>query len=273
MSALRIRTVDAFADGAFTGNPAGVLVLDAFPADGWMQSLAAELNLSETAFAVPHETMRGAYRLRWFTPVTEVELCGHATLAAAHCLFRDGATSPIRFVTRSGVLTVGLVGERLTMDFPAGPPVPIDVPDGLAASLGAEPVWTGRGATHDVLCELADEGAVRALVPDIAGLRAIDARGVIVTARAQRNCDYDFVSRFFAPRVGVAEDPATGSAHTVLGPYWASRLGRSTLTGFQASRRGARIDVEVVGDRVILSGRAVLIVDGVLSGPATQAIA
>jgi len=273
MTALRVRTVDAFADGVFTGNPAGVMILDAYPADGWMQSVAAELNLSETAFVAPLADPDADFRLRWFTPVTEVDLCGHATLAAAHCLFSDGVGGPIRFLTRSGPLTVTRVGETLTIDFPAGPPVPIAVPHGLAMALGGEPVWTGRGGSNDVLCELADEAAVRGLVPDIAGLRAVDASGVIVTARAAAGGDYDFVSRFFAPRVGVAEDPVTGSAHAVLAPYWASRLGRTALTGFQASRRGGRIGVEVVGDRVILSGRAVQVFDGALSAAAAQTIA
>jgi PhzF family phenazine biosynthesis protein len=275
MTAQRIRTVDAFADSAFGGNPAGVVILAGYPEQTWMQALAAELNLAETAFLVPAEGPDSDFRLRWFTPTMEVDLCGHATLAAAHCLFLDGATGPIRFRTRSGVLTVhgagAGAGAELTMDFPAAPPVAIPVPDGLASALGAEPVWTGRAGTTDVLCELADEAAVRGLAPDIGALRALDARGVIVTARAQAGREHDFVSRFFAPRAGIAEDPVTGSAHTVLGPYWGAKLGRTELSGFQASRRGGRVGVELAGDRVLLRGRAVVVVDGSLSSDAMAA--
>jgi PhzF family phenazine biosynthesis protein len=273
MADLRIRTVDAFTDTVFSGNPAAVVVLTGDPADAWMQAVAAELNLSETAFVRPTDPPGSAFGLRWFTPAVEVELCGHATLAAAHCLFGDGVAGPIRFRTRSGELIVDRAGDELTMDFPARPPVPIAVPDGLAAALGTEPVWTGRGGSDDVLCELADEDAVRSLTPDIGALLGIDGRGVIVTARADAGRDYDFVSRFFAPRAGVAEDPVTGSAHTALAPYWADKLGRTALTGFQASHRGGRIRVELAGDRVILHGRAVLVIDGVLSAEATASIA
>lgn len=265
MTATRIRTVDAFIDGPFSGNPAAVVVLDGYPADSWMQAVAGELNLSETAFVVPVDDPDGDFRLRWFTPRTEVDICGHATLASAHCLFDDGTVGPIRFLTRSGVLTVARSGDELTMDFPVRPAVPIDVPAGLAAALGTEPVWTGLGGTNDVLCELADEATVRALAPDVSALTWVDARGIIVTARADDGRGYDFVSRFFAPRVGVAEDPVTGSAHTVLAPYWAEKIGRTALLGFQASRRGGRIGVEVLGDRVALSGRAVVVIDGMLS--------
>jgi PhzF family phenazine biosynthesis protein len=273
MVALRIRTVDAFTETAFGGNPAGVVVLTSEPDERWMQALATELNLSETAFVRPQDGPDGEFQLRWFTPKMEVDLCGHATLAAAHCLFGDGVPGPIRFHTRSGELAVDRSGDELTMDFPARGPVPIAVPDRLAAALGTDPVWTGRGGTDDVLCELVDEDAVRAVVPDIVGLLGVDARGVIITARADEGRDYDFVSRFFAPRVGVAEDPVTGSAHTVLAPYWADKLGRTVLSGYQASRRGGRIGVELVGDRVVLRGRAVLVVDGVLSAEATAPVA
>jgi PhzF family phenazine biosynthesis protein len=272
MTPTRIRTVDAFADNAFSGNPAGVVVLEKYPADAWMQSLATEMNLSETAFVVAVDDPDADFRLRWFTPVSEVDLCGHATLGAAHCLFSDNVVGPIRFSTRSGVLTVSQAGDALTMDFPARPAVPIAAPDGLVEALGAEPVWTGRGGTDDVLCELADEAAVRGMTPDMTVLARIEARGVIVTAAASGG-DYDFVSRFFAPREGIAEDPVTGSAHTVLGPYWAERLGRTVLTGYQASPRGGRVGVEVLGDRVVLTGRAVLMIDGLLSSDATAALA
>jgi PhzF family phenazine biosynthesis protein len=273
MSELRIRMVDAFTDTVFSGNPAAVVVLADDPPDTWLQALASELNLSETAFVRPVDPGAGVFGLRWFTPATEVELCGHATLAAAHCLYGDGVTGPIRFGTRSGELVVRRAGDELTMDFPARPPVPIAGPAGLGAALGVEPIWTGRGGTDDVLCELADEETVRGLIPDIVALLGIDARGVIVTAQADADRGYDFVSRFFAPRVGVAEDPVTGSAHTVLAPYWADKLGRTTLTGYQASSRGGRIGVELTGDRVVLHGRAVMVVDGLLSAAATASIA
>jgi PhzF family phenazine biosynthesis protein len=273
MTPTRIRTVDAFADNAFAGNPAGVVVLGSYPPDAWMQALATEMNLSETAFVVPVDDADADFRLRWFTPVSEVDLCGHATLAAAYCLFSDSVDGPIRFSTRSGVLTVSQADDALTMNFPARPAVRIEPPDGLADALGVEPVWTGHGGTRDLLCELADEAAVRALTPDTAALARVEARGVIVTAAAEAGGDYDFVSRFFAPREGIAEDPVTGSAHTVLGPYWAERLGRTVLSGFQASPRGGRIGIEVLGDRVVLSGRAVLMIDGVLSVEATRAMA
>ena len=187
-------------------------MLDEYPADTWMQSLATEMNLSETAFVVPVDDPDADFRLRWFTPVSEVDLCGHATLGAAHCLFSDRVDGPIRFSTRSGVLTVSQAGDALTMDFPARPAVRIDAPDGLADALGADPVWIGRGGTNDVLCELADEPAVRALTPDMTALARVEARGVIVTAAAATGGNYDFVSRFFAPREGIAEDPVTGSA-------------------------------------------------------------
>jgi PhzF family phenazine biosynthesis protein len=273
MTPTRIRTVDAFADNAFSGNPAGVVVLEQYPADAWMQSMATEMNLSETAFVVAVDDPDADFRLRWFTPVSEVDLCGHATLGAAHCLFSDSVDGPIRFSTRSGVLTVSQAGDALTMDFPAGPAGRIDAPDGLADALGAEPVWVGRGGTNDVLCELAHEAAVRDVTPDMTVLARVEARGVIVTAAAASGGDYDFVSRFFAPREGIVEDPVTGSAHTVLGPYWAERLGHTLLTGFQASPRGGRVGVEVLGDRVILTGRAVLMIDGLLSRDATAAMA
>jgi predicted PhzF superfamily epimerase YddE/YHI9 len=273
MPAQRIRIVDAFTDHAFSGNPAAVAVLETEPDDDWMQAIAAELNLSETAFVLPLEHPEAEFRLRWFTPGTEVDLCGHATLAAAHCLLDDGVAGPIRFLTRSGVLSVNRTGAVLTMDFPARPPVPIAIPGGLTVALGAEPVWTGRGGTDDLLCELRDEDTVRDLTPDIAALIGVEARGVIVTARADAGRDYDFVSRFFAPRVGVAEDPVTGSAHTVLAPYWADKLGRATLSGFQASRRGGRIGVDLRGDRVVLSGQAVSVLDGELSAAASAATA
>jgi PhzF family phenazine biosynthesis protein len=255
--------VDAFADRAFTGNPAAVCILEAPGEEGWMRSVAAEMNLSETAFL--HREGDG-WRLRWFTPEVEVELCGHATLATAHVLWEDGhlrADEVARFHTRSGLLTARRAGEWIELDFPAKPILDAPAPDGLEAALGVEPVYVGR-SHFDVLVEVASEAEVRALKPDMGRLAAVEARGVIVTARADGEARYDFVSRFFAPRVGVAEDPVTGSAHCVLAPYWAAKLGRDELAGFQASRRGGTVRVRAAGDRVHLGGRAVTVLRGEL---------
>ncbi|WP_037914960.1 PhzF family phenazine biosynthesis protein [Actinacidiphila yeochonensis] len=272
---MRIRMVDAFTDRPFAGNPAGVLLLDAggFPADGWLQQVAAELNLSETAFAhpVPGGGVEGAgeYALRWFTPTAEVGLCGHATLATAHVLRTTGAASgPVRFYSRAGVLTATTAGDgTVTLDFPAAPLSPAEPPEGLAAMLGAEPLTvldTGPDC-GDLLVEVADEAAVRALAPDFAGLARVSRRGVIATAAAaDPGAGYDFVSRGFFPSVGIDEDPVTGSAHTALAPFWAERLGRTELTGYQASARGGFVRTRLRGDRVELSGSAVTVIDGEL---------
>ena len=255
--------VDAFADRAFTGNPAAVCILGRAREEGWMRDVAAEMNLSETAFLHPEED---GWRLRWFTPEVEVDLCGHATLATAHVLWEDGhlpADEVARFHTRSGLLTATKAGEWIELDFPAKPILDGPAPDGLAAALGAEPVYVGR-SHFDVLVEVASEAEVRALKPDLGRLAGVEARGVIVTARAEGGAGYDFVSRFFAPRVGVAEDPVTGSAHCVLAPYWAARLGRDELVGYQASRRGGTVRVRAAGDRVHLGGRAITVLRGEL---------
>jgi PhzF family phenazine biosynthesis protein len=270
MSQLRLRTVDAFANQAFAGNPAAVVVLAKPASDTWMAALARELNLAETAFVSAAELADADFRLRWFTPAVEVDLCGHATLAAAHCLFADGVTSPVRFATRSGVLTVTQTPDgSLAMDFPSWPPIAIDSQAVLAHALGTAVEWTGRGGTNDVLAVVNSEAAVRTLMPDIAAIAAIDARGVIVTAQADADRPYDFVSRFFAPNVGVAEDPVTGSAHTVLAPFWAERLGKTSLIGLQVSTRSGLVGVQLDGDRVQLTGRAVTIIDGFLSDAAS----
>jgi PhzF family phenazine biosynthesis protein len=257
--------IDAFADAPFTGNPAAVCLLDRAAEEGWMQRVAAEMNLSETAFLYPVED---GYALRWFTPTVEIALCGHATLASAHALYeteRLRRDEPARFHTASGLLTVTPAGEgRLTMDFPATPPAPADdLPDGLPAAFAVEPVWTGR-TRFDLFVEVADEAAVRGLTPDPAAVAALGARGIIVTARADEGRAYDFVSRFFAPGSGIAEDPVTGSAHCALAPFWAARLGRDALTGYQASARGGLVGVRVRGDRVELTGRAVTVLSGAL---------
>ncbi|WP_067964430.1 PhzF family phenazine biosynthesis protein [Nocardiopsis trehalosi] len=263
----RFRVVDAFADRPFTGNPAAVLVLDGGYDDAWAQAVAAEFALSETAFAEPHPGPDADYRLRWFTPATEVDLCGHATLATAHALAEDGAAGPLRFATRSGVLTVTPADHRLWMDFPAHPPVAADPPAGLAAALGAAPRWAGTAGTGDLLAELDSERAVRHLAPDPAALAALPGRGVIATARADDGAPYAVVSRFFAPNVGVPEDPVTGSAHTVLAPYWADRLGRTAFTARQCSARGGLVDVDLPAGtpgRVRIGGTAVTVSEGVL---------
>jgi PhzF family phenazine biosynthesis protein len=272
MNTPRLRIVDAFIDRPFGGNPAGVVLLDRAPSPQWMTALAAELGYSETAFVIAAELADADYRLCWFTPAVEVDLCGHATLAAAHCLFADGVASPIRFATRSGVLTVATRTDgSLEMDFPACPPVAVQTPDGLAETLGAEPLWVGRGGTDDLLVELADARTVRELTPDLEAVAALGGRGVIVTAAADGAGDHDFVSRLFAPVIGVPEDPVTGSAHTVLGPYWAAKLGKSELTGWQVSARSGVVGVQLAGDRVLLTGRAVTVLDGYLTDAAAPA--
>jgi PhzF family phenazine biosynthesis protein len=262
---MRIQIVDAFTDRPFAGNPAAVCVL-AEPADpAWMQRVAMEMNLSETAFARPVEDPGAGYELRWFTPRVEVALCGHATLASAHVLYETGAVPadrPIRFHTlHSGVLTVSREDGRLAMDFPACPPEEITAPGGLAEALGATPSWTGRNAQNDILAVLGDAAGVRSLAPDISALTRIDARGICVTAA---DAEHDFVSRFFAPSVGIAEDPVTGSAHCMLAPFWAGRLGRTEMRAHQASPRGGEVRVEARGDRVILGGSAVTVLEGTL---------
>jgi len=249
--------VDAFTDRPFAGNPAAVCVLDS-PADAeWMQRVALEMNLSETAFLVP----RGdGFDLRWFTPAAEVDLCGHATLASAHVLWEDGhlaAGVTSRFFTASGILTAERRDDWIELDFPAEPAEPCEPPAGLAAALGAQPAWVGRNR-FDYLVELATEAEVRSLAPDVAALERIDARGFMVTSPAT-TAPFDFVSRFFAPHVGIAEDPVTGSAHCCLGPYWAGKLGKRELVGYQASRRGGVVRVRPEGERVKLLGQAVIV--------------
>lgn len=257
---MEYRVVDAFTERPFEGNPAAVLVLDEPYDQVWAQRVAAEFNLSETAFTRP--LADGTRELRWFTPEVEIDLCGHATLATAHVLAELGVEGPYRFSSRSGLLTVTAEGGRLWLDFPARPAVKIDVPDvpdGLAEALGTELLWVGRGGTGDLLVEVADEATVRALDPNLYALRDIPARGIIVTAAGT---EYDMVSRFFAPGSGVPEDPVTGSAHTVLAPFWAQRLGRTELTAHQASARGGDLLLRVRGDRIIIGGHAVSVATG-----------
>lgn len=267
MTTVRLRTVDSFTDRPFTGNPAAVVVLDHTPSDDWMAALARETAVPDTAFVIRETPRDSDYRLRWFTPGTEVDLCGHATLAAAHCLFEDGAGTPIRFATRSGVLTVSRhMDGSIVMDFPAWPAVEINAPAGLATALGAPVQWTGK-TDNDffLICVMANEAAVRGLTPDITKLADLDAPAFIVTAAADAGQAYDFVSRLFAPSVGISEDPVTGSSHTVLAPYWASRLGKTSMTGFQVSARSGFVHVELGQGRVAIMGRAVTVMDGFLT--------
>jgi predicted PhzF superfamily epimerase YddE/YHI9 len=250
--------VDAFASEPFAGNPAAVTILDRPRDDRWMQRVAAELKHSETAFLLREGD---AWRLRWFTPAAEVDLCGHATLASAHVLFgKEGGGGALRFLTRSGELRASQAGAFIELDFPALPPVAAPPPPGLLEALGVEALFTAR-SRFDRLVELASEAEVRAVRPDFRALARIDTRGVIVTARGG---PFDFVSRFFCPAMGVDEDPVTGSAHCVLAPFWAARLGRRELTGFQASARGGEVRVRLRGDRVLLGGRAVTVSAGEL---------
>src|SRR5260370_41173880 len=263
-----IYQVDAFTDRPCAGNPAGVcpLPLAAFPAAGWMQAVAAEMNVEETAFLVRRRDGSG-FDLRWFTPTVEVELCGHATLASAHLLWEIGlvaAEEPIRFHTLSGVLGAARDGEWIELDFPAEPASALaEAPPRLAEMLGASPVWVGANR-FDLAIELADEAAVRSLAPDLRRLAALPYRGIPVTARASAP-RYDIVSRFCAPATGINEDPVTGAAHCCLGPYWRERLGKNPLLAYQASTRGGQVRVELAGHRVHLGAQAVTVLRGELA--------
>ncbi|MGW1765984.1 PhzF family phenazine biosynthesis protein [Streptomyces sp. NPDC002073] len=273
---MRIRIVDAFTDRPFSGNPAGVLVLDGdgFPADDWLRQVAAEVNLPETAFTHPLPPGGPAgWALRWFTPTTEVDMCGHATLATAHVLAAAGlAHGAIRFAARCGILSAEAGADGLlTLDFPTSTLTPVEPPAEIAAALRAEIVSVHDTSDHigDLLVELRDEEAVRTLRPDLAALRGYARRGVVVTAAAEDPArGYDFASRGFFPAAGIDEDPVTGSAHTALAPFWAARLGRTELTGFQGSARTGLVRVSLRDDRTLLTGRAVTVIDGeLLAGP------
>jgi predicted PhzF superfamily epimerase YddE/YHI9 len=261
---MRLLQIDAFTAEAFRGNPAAVCLLDRERDASWMQNVAAEMNLSETAFLL---ASGDGFSLRWFTPTVEVALCGHATLASAHALWEEqivAADDRALFHTKSGLLTATRAGDWIELDFPATPEHRSDPPPGLLESIGvSQPVYVGRNR-FDSLVEVGSESELRALEPDHARLRTIDVRGVIVTCRSETK-DYDFVSRFFAPGSGVDEDPVTGSAHCCLAPYWSSRLGRTDMNAFQASRRGGVVRVRLDGDRVKLGGQAVTVLRGELS--------
>ncbi len=255
--AQEIFQVDAFTDKPFAGNPAGVCVLAEVADEAWMQDVANEMNLSETAFLVEQED---GYNLRWFTPAVEVDLCGHATLASAHILWEQGLLPPdaqARFFTRSGLLSAVRKASWIELDFPAEPEEQTTIPETLFKAIGIEAQYVGKNR-FDFLLEFESAETIRKMSPDFTLLSAISARGFIVTSRSDSS-EYDFISRFFAPAFGVNEDPVTGSAHCCLGPYWAKKLGKETLTAFQASARGGVVKVRVGDDRVYLGGQAVTV--------------
>ena len=254
---LTIYQVDAFTDQMFRGNPAGVCILAERRDDSWMQNVAAEMNLSETAFLQKREE---GFGLRWFTPVVEVDLCGHATLASAHILWEKGllrSEETARFHTRSGLLTARRQDDWIELDFPSLPDKRMSVPRGLPKALGVKPKYFGR-SRFDYIAEVGAEKTVLGLKPDFTALSKLPIRGLIVTAKASTQ-PYDFVSRFFAPRAGINEDPVTGSAHSVLGPYWQNRLHKNELLGHQLSKRGGIIRVRVGDKRVFIGGKAVTV--------------
>ncbi|HMD90992.1 MAG TPA: PhzF family phenazine biosynthesis protein [Anaerolineaceae bacterium] len=249
--------VDAFTSQPFRGNPAGVCLLSQAQTDDWMQAVAQEMNLSETAFLLPEN---GGYRLRWFTPAAEVDLCGHATLASAHILWETGmlaGSQPARFFTRSGYLGARQNGDWIELDFPAKLVEPCLPPPELPEILGVKPTYMGKNQ-FDYLVEVENAEIVRQIRPDFGRLKEIDVRGVIVTSRSDTP-ENDFISRFFAPRVGINEDPVTGSSHCCLGPYWGQKLGKREMKAYQASARGGVLSICLEGDRVYLGGQAVTI--------------
>lgn len=254
---LTIYQVDAFTSVPFKGNPAGVCILDGPAGEEWMQSVALEMNLAETAFLYRSGER---YNLRWFTPTVEVDLCGHATLASAHVLWETGLLAhncKAEFDTRSGLLTAWADNGAIEMDFPKDEEKECDLPVELGQALGVKPLYTGR-ATFDYILELESENAVEGLKPDFDLLKKVPMRGVMVTSLTDSD-KYDFVSRFFAPSAGINEDHATGSAHCCLGPYWEKRLGKKELRAYQASPRGGELSVRTKGDRVVLGGNAVTV--------------
>lgn len=258
---IQIFTVDAFSERPFSGNPAGVCLLDREYPDEWMRSVAAEMRHSETAFVLGESDRVG---LRWFSPLIEVDLCGHATLAAAHVLFGIVPTlGEIAFHTRSGVLHARKDGELLVLDFPSRPVEPIATPAGLSEVLGCSPIFVGRSdATW--MAVLTDAAAVRECSVDLGALMQLPVRSLVITALSDTTDSVDFVSRYFRPIDGIPEDPVTGSAHCILGPYWGEVLGKDELVGYQASERGGSVIVRLRGDRVDLAGKAVTITAGEL---------
>ncbi|HUP59107.1 MAG TPA: PhzF family phenazine biosynthesis protein [Thermoanaerobaculia bacterium] len=260
---MRLLQIDAFASEPFRGNPAAVCMLEAERDEQWMQSVAAEMNVSATAFPVPRDD---GFALRWFTPVGEIPLCGHGTLAAAHALWEEKILAhdePARFHTKAGPLTATRAGELIELDFPAIAEESVEPPPGLLDALGVTAaIHVGKNRL-DYLVEVESDDIVRKLTPDHARLSRIVPRGVIVTSRATGD-EFDFVSRFFAPAAGLPEDPVTGSSHCCLAPYWSARLGKDAMVAFQASARGGVVHVRVAGDRVKIAGRARTVLRGEL---------
>ena len=254
----RLYQVDAFAEGVFTGNPAAVVPLDNWLPDEVLSAIAAENNLSETAFFVP---VSGGYHLRWFTPTFEIDLCGHATLAAAYVLFNELGFSGrrLRFESKSGPLFVDREGELLALDFPSWPPKPVPVTEAMARAFGAAPVEAHAG--RDLLCVFSSEETVREMQPDHAAFHQLP---YVCNIASAQGLDYDFVSRVFCPEVGIPEDPVTGSAHSLLVPFWAARLGKTRLDAYQASKRGGKLFCELKGDRVRIAGKAALFLRGTI---------
>ncbi|MFC1821335.1 PhzF family phenazine biosynthesis protein [Thermodesulfobacteriota bacterium] len=262
---LQIFQVDAFTDKPFAGNPAAVCILPQARDEAWMQNVASEMNLSETAFL---QKQRDGFNLRWFTPAVEVDLCGHATLASAHILWENGYLTPqepARFYTRSGVLSALRNSDGIEMNFPAMPDEPVSAPPELSEALGVLPKYVGR-SEFDYLIEVDSEETVKRVSPMFELLKTFDMRGVIITSRSA-SPEYDFVSRFFAPGAGIDEDPVTGSAHCCLGPFWSLRLSKKEFVAYQASERGGIVRVRVEGDRVYLGGNAVTVLRGDLIEP------
>jgi PhzF family phenazine biosynthesis protein len=254
--------VDAFTDQPFSGNPAAVCLLPGWREDRWHQAVAAEMNLSETAFLVKQP---GHFDLRWFTPKVEVDLCGHATLASAHVLWQQGLAKPeteIRFSTRSGILKAALRGQDIELNFPLKPEEPAPAPPGLLEALAVSAKYIGKNR-FDYLVEVESEAVLRSMIPDFKRLATLPVRGIIVTSRST-DPKFDFVSRFFAPAAGIDEDPVTGSAHCCLGDFWRKRLGKSEFVAYQASARGGVVKGRVTKDRAILAGRAVIVAQGEL---------
>ncbi|MFZ5434229.1 MAG: PhzF family phenazine biosynthesis protein [Calditrichota bacterium] len=256
-----IYTVDAFAERKFAGNPAGVCVLDEAADEAWMRQIAREMNLSETAFV---HRMGALWKLRWFTPAAEVKLCGHATLATSHILWTEGyadRSTPIEFSTLSGILNATLRDDgRITLAFPPLPESPVEPPPEIMEALGVTPLHVGQ-SRDDYLALVNTPETVKSLKPNFALLHKLNVRGVMVTAQGDGQ-PYDFVSRFFAPGVGIDEDPVTGSAHCCLGPFWAARLGKNKMLAYQASARGGVLEVQVEPERIHLTGKAFTVFKG-----------
>ena len=254
---MKIYQVDAFTDKPYSGNPAAVCILESKPTDKLMQDIASEMSLPETAFLLP---FKDGYSLRWFTPSSEIDLCGHATLASAHILMEKGYINEgqkVDFYTKSGLLTAKSEDGWIRLNFPARPEKESNAPDNLIDALNINPIYVGKNI-FDYIVEVETEEIVRNIKPDFNKLMKVDMRGVIVTAKSK---EYDFISRFFAPEIGVFEDPVTGSAHCCLGPYWRNKLGKDEFIAYQASSRGGVLRVKVVDDRVFISGKAVTVLE------------